>query len=81
MLLNPVEPYHVVGGSRGVGRYSPEAISSDGRGYELATWRGYPSVRRTVIERYTEQVAVCRGCYTRTGYGGNVGRLRGEIAV
>ena len=81
MLLNPVEPYHVVGGSRGVGRYSTEAVSGDGRGYELATWRGYPSVGRTVIEWYTEQVAVCRGCYTRTSYGGNVGRLRGEIAV
>ena len=81
MLLNPVEPYHVVGGSRGVSRYSPEAVGSDGRGYELATWRGYPPVGRTVIEWYTEQVAVCRGCYTRTGYGGNVGRLRSEIAV
>ena len=81
MLLNPVEPYHVVSGSRGVGRYSTEAVGSDGRGHELATWRGYPSVGRTVIERYTEQVTVCRGCYTRTGYGGNVGRLRGEIAV
>ena len=81
MLLNPMEPYHVVGGSRGVCRYSTEAVSGDSRGYELATWRGYPSVGSTVVESNTEQVAVCRGCYTRTGYGGDIGRLRGEIAV
>ena len=81
MLLNPMEPYHVVGGSRGVGRYSTEAVSGDGRGYELAARWGHPPVGRTVVESNTEQVAVCRGCYTRTGYGGNVGRLRGEITV
>ena len=81
MLLNPMEPYHVVRCGRGVGRYSPEAVSGDSRGYELAAWRGHPPVGSTVVEGNTEQVAVCRGCYTRTGYGGNVGRLRGEIAV